>query len=314
VTGRLSAALFFAAFAFAAPHAVTTATVAYAQPVAASEEELAAARKLFAEALEDEQDRRFDVALEKFRQVQKVRSTMAVRYRIASCLDGLGKLRDAERAFRELADAKANDADEADVRSAARDRAAEIARRTPRVVVLLSSHAPADAQVTLDGRPLVGGALRGEAVPVDPGEHEVRGRATGAPDFATRVSVVEHAVASIDVLLDPVAGATPAPARRAFGIAFVSLGVTLAAASIVTVVLRARDLDELNASCPGGACPMSRESELRAIRSRALVEGPLSLVFAGAAALAGGAGLFVLLAPPAGQTGGVAGFSWRGEF
>ena len=72
--------------------------------LAQSAEELAAARKLCTEALLDERDQRYEIALAKFQRVRDVKDTAAVRYRIGACQEGLGKLRDAAAA-RELSHA-----------------------------------------------------------------------------------------------------------------------------------------------------------------------------------------------------------------
>lgn len=320
------------ALAVGTPATMTlAATEAHAQAPPSTDHKLAAARKLFAEALKEEEDKKFDSALTKFRQVQQVKNTLAVRYRIASCLEGLGHLREAEREFRAIVDERAEKNDEADVQASAKDRALAIAHRLPHMTLHLSPRAPVDAQVTLDGQPLVGGALRGEPIPIDPGEHEIHATASGVPDFASRISVAEAGSVSIDLPLDPPAQTTspkkdpppppvaPPEPPRTLGIVLVSVGAVLAAASIVTVVLRARDIDELNSSCPRGVCPVTRQSELTSTRSRALTEGPLALVLAGAAAVSGGAGLYFLLAPStspaeATKTGTTAALGWRGTF
>ena len=287
--------------------APTSAPAAAAAAEKPSAEKLAAARKAFAEGMKDEQDRRFGEALEKFRQVQAVKSTLAVRYRIASCLEGLGRLREAQREFRALADERVVDPGDGDIRESARERAVAIEQRMPHLTLHLSPRAPADAVVTLDAQPLVGGALRGEPIPVDPGEHEVRANGSGAPPFTSRVTLAEQGTVSLDVPLDPVSAPPPPPppvqprpeasASRTLGIVLVSVGGALAVATVVTLLLRQGEISGLNKSCPGGVCPASRESELTSARSRALTEGPLAAVLAGAAVAAGGAGVYFLLAP-----------------
>jgi hypothetical protein len=52
---------------------------------------LDAARKLFADALRDEENGDFVSALEKFGRVRSVRDTASIEYRVGTCYEGLGK-------------------------------------------------------------------------------------------------------------------------------------------------------------------------------------------------------------------------------
>src|SRR5258708_19910802 len=54
------------------------------------DDDLDAARKLFREAVADEDAKRYETALEKFRRVDAQKDTANVRYRIATCLEALG--------------------------------------------------------------------------------------------------------------------------------------------------------------------------------------------------------------------------------
>ena len=295
-------------------------------------EKLAAARKLFAEALHDEQEKHFDVALEKFRVVQQTKNTMAVRYRIASCEEGAGQLRRALVDFRAIGDeAIAADAEEQGIVKSAKDKATAIDERIPKLTVQLSAHAPADATVTVDDERLGPSALKGDPVALDPGEHEVRGTATGATPFASRVSMREQARVALQIPLDPVDASHPGPTKpvppppspsaeppRTVGYVLLGAAGVFAVATTVTLILRRGDINTLNDACgPSGQCPKSRETELTSTRSRALTEGPLAIVFAGIAAVAGGAGLYFVLAPgqtPDAPAAALGPFDLRGSF
>src|SRR3954463_7695150 len=92
------------------------ATCARARPaVAETAKEIIEARRLFSEALHDEEGKHFDVALEKFRRVQGVRDTIAIRYRIGACLEGLGRLHEASEAFAQVARGGTGAADDAEI-------------------------------------------------------------------------------------------------------------------------------------------------------------------------------------------------------
>ncbi len=299
-----------------------------AAPVAAAEpppsaEKLAAARKLFAEALKDEQEHRYEAALEKLRAVQQTKSTLSVRYRIASCEEGLGQLRSALADFRAIGAAVTSDAEEQGVVKSAQERTGVLEARIPELRLQLSARAPSDAVVTVDAEPVTGGALRGDPILLDPGEHEVRARAAGAAPFASKVSVREQARVALEIPLDPASppaapaaapaaggGATAdpttreAPRDRSLGYVLLGTAGAFAVATVVTAVLRKGEIDKLTGACPGGQCPASRQDELTSSRSRALAEGPLALVFAGVAALTGAAGVYFVVAPSGGAPKG----------
>jgi len=69
---------------------------------AQSPEELKAARELFQEAFKDEQEKRYADALEKFQRVAKVKESASVRYRMATVLAAMGRLREARDMYRAL--------------------------------------------------------------------------------------------------------------------------------------------------------------------------------------------------------------------
>src|SRR4051812_38177141 len=74
--------------------------VAPSRSFAQSPDELKAARELFQEAFKDEQEKRYTEALEKFQRVAKVKESASVRYRIATVLAAMGRLREARDMYR----------------------------------------------------------------------------------------------------------------------------------------------------------------------------------------------------------------------
>src|SRR6185436_6559720 len=86
--------------------AIATSTLSPRAAHAQSEDELKAARELFQEAYKDEQEKRYPEALDKFRRVAKVKESASVRYRIASVLEPMGRLREARDAYRAVAGMK----------------------------------------------------------------------------------------------------------------------------------------------------------------------------------------------------------------
>jgi hypothetical protein len=90
---------------------------------------LAAARSLFGEAVQDEDAGRFAVALLKFEKVREVRDTAPVEFRIASCHEGLGEGPQAAAAYGAAVTLGADDPRNADVVQAAHARLDALARQ-----------------------------------------------------------------------------------------------------------------------------------------------------------------------------------------
>lgn len=283
-------------------------------------QELDDARRLFTEALADEQEKRFDVALGKLRRVQAVRDTVSIRYRIAACLEGLGRLREARAAFAAIGDGAAQAAgDDAETARSAAARAADLDGRIPTLALRLSARA-SGAEVRVDGQPVALEALA-QPLALDPGEHVVDATASGASPFRSRVTLAERARVELTVPLDPIAAPPPSASvvapppedgtKRTWGVVALAGGGVLVSASVVTLLLRNSDIAELNRSCPGGTCAASREAELTSLRHRALLEGPLGAAFGIAGVAAAGVGLYLMLSPnggPAPARGGMSVF------
>ena len=295
---------------------VLAATVLAGQPPPAAAEssaELTAARNLFAEALRDEDAKRYDLALEKYRRVQAVRDTAPIRYRIGSCHEGLGQLAQALAAYRASIELGQKDKGQEEVARAARGRIDAIWKRVPQLTLVVQGRPLEEVTVRLDDRVVSAQALR-EPVYVDPGEHVITATAPGAAPFRTTVFLPERGRVSISVPLEasssnPVStpvpatgddrGNPPAPSggpssmgdegRSSAGQQrlFAGIGMGVGAAAMVAggifLGLRASEIGYLNRECAAG-CPPEKVDELNAARDRALTYGPL-----GGALLAGGA-------------------------
>jgi hypothetical protein len=289
---------------------------------AQTEADLAAARKLFAEGIADEQAGRHAAALEKFTRVQAVRDTQPVRYRIATCLEALGRLRAALEAYTATSVAASTDAESASIARASREKVEALGHRVARLVVTLPSPAPADAVVKIDGEPIAANAL-GTPIVVDPGAHEVTASASDAAPFHAQVTLAEGAQSTVQATLvtrqapvpEPL---RPAPAlapppivpepeppqpptssgRTAAGIVFLTAGGVLLAGATAALLARHSDIQTLQAQCPNGVCPVSDESSLEATRNRALVEGPVGVGVGAAGLVAAGVGVYLLASAP----------------
>jgi hypothetical protein len=291
-------------------------------PAPASDEDLAAARKLFTDAVSDQDAKRYDTALEKFRRVQAVKDTANVRYRIATCLEALGRRAEALANYQATIRLGEGDRTATDAVRAANEHAAELDRVIPRLTVVLPGDAPAGTQVRVDDAPVDAAALGGP-LPFEPGAHTITATAPGHVPFQTGVTLPEGGRVSITVILPattassasaPASSAAPPPPpppppNRGGGgppagawIA-AGAGVALAAGSVLSFVLRQSNLNKLSTDCPTkGAdgklqCPQSLTNEVNSARDAAAVEGPLAIGLAAGAAVSAGIAVWLFAAP-----------------
>jgi hypothetical protein len=296
------------------------ATVARAQPVdRSSPDELAAARSLFAEALRDEEAKRFAEALVLFQRVRAVRDTAPVEYRIGTCHEGLGQAVPAYTAYRQAIALGQSDERNAEVVAAALERLAVVERRVARLTLALPERAPADAQVHVDDA-AVSRAELGEPIVLEPGPHVVTATAPGGAPSRSEVVVPEGGRVFFTVPLEPTPGspllpvpashtggavetvAAPASAGRTAGWIACAGGGVLLVGSAAVLLVRASEIDKLNRDCPGGHCQAGLDpADLTSTRSRALVEGPVAAALAIAGALSVGAGAYLVLTTPDGS-------------
>lgn len=277
---------------------------------AQSSSDLQAARDLFAEAYRDEQEGRFQAAIDKLERVARVKETPAVRFRIAASTEGLGRLREARDLFRAVAAAGAatRGADQA-IADEAAHRASALDARIPRLVVTLDPRWPAGTRASLDGNAVVLGP-EAKIVEVDPGPHALAARIDDGVHVERSVSVYEGGEVRVTIpypssegaVTDPpppagavAVGRAPAtsPDRTWGYIAVVGGGLTLVA-SAVLLVLRENAAVSLEEDCPGGRCPASRRTELEDRRDAAEVHGPLGIGCGIVGIAAVGVGLYLL--------------------
>ncbi len=144
--------------------------------------------------------------------MRKVRDNAAVRYRIAACLESLGRLREARELYLTVVGEGAKPtAEDAEIQAAGRTKAQDLDKRIPTLAVRTVDGAA--ATLTIDGR----AAQLGEAVPVDPGEHRVVLTRPGVQAAESRANVLEGAHVALSIPLTAPAMADPAssPTRPA---------------------------------------------------------------------------------------------------
>lgn len=279
--------------------------VARAQQPPATEatpEQLAAARKLFGDALEDEKRKDFAAALEKLRKVREVRDTVPVRYRIAVCLEGMGKLASARAAYQDTTKPTAYPSpDDAEIAKTATAQATALDPRIPRLSLELPREAPAGVVAKVDGQL----ASTTEPNRLDAGDHEVTADAPGYRPFGSKVSLSDGAKVSLRVVLEKEGAPPPPPPPPSEGknylpayIAFGG-GALLLAGAGVSLVVRSSAISTVKDDCPGNVCPTAKKSEVDSARDRAKLMVPIAIGLGAAGVAAAGVGVYFVLAPPA---------------
>lgn len=271
-------------------------------------DDLATGRKLFAEALADEDNRNFEAALEKYKRVQSIRDTVAVRYRIGAAYEGLGKFVSAVDAYARAAELGIANNTDPEIVKAAQEKVAALEPKTAHLSLRVPETAPADAEVRVDDATIPAEKL--SDVRLDPGTHVVTATATGARSFRAEVTLSEGGRAELPIVLEPVPPPPePAPPEssplQTVGIVTGIVGGVLVVGGAVMFLVRANAISELNESCPGGACPLSRQDELTSTHDRATTAGPVGgvLLGVGGAAIATGIVLYVVARPAKASVG-----------
>ena len=178
-----------------------SAAVTVPAAAAPDKEELSKARARFQQATELEQAGNWAAALQQFREVGQVRMTPQVRYHIALCEEKLGKLVAALGGF-ELALSEAESLGP-DFRKEVEDKTNALRERIPKLVIERGEGAEA-ATIELDGIAL-GASSIGIEVPLDPGPHQISGRASGYDVYAETIEVPEKETKRVSVTLNKLA-------------------------------------------------------------------------------------------------------------
>ena len=286
---------------------------------AQTDDALNTARRLFTEAIADQDARRYETALEKFRRVDAVKETANVLYRIASCLEALGRKAEALGAYDAVVRMGAQDPASAEAVRASRAHATQLEPSVARLSIFVPADAPAETEVRIDDA-LVPRASLGTSVPLEPGRHTLRATAAGRTPFDTAMQLTAGDRVAITVTLQPVPASEPArpdtlgtqpapapgPAAGPPVGAWVAFGVggVLAVGSVVSLVLRSSNLATLDRDCPSTspsgtlACPSSRADEVNGAHEAAKIEGPLGIGLGAGSAVALGVGTWLLFSGP----------------
>jgi hypothetical protein len=139
--------------------------------------------------LMDEKD--YAHACPKFAESERLDPGGGTILNLALCHEAEGKTASAWTEFNEsLSRAIRDGRPEREAR--AKERIAVLEPKLSRLTVSVASGAPADLELTVDGAPW-GAAMRGAAVPMDPGPHVIVARTAGASPWTTTVTLGPNA-------------------------------------------------------------------------------------------------------------------------
>jgi hypothetical protein len=187
-----------------------------------SDAERAAARDLFKQGDQLQRAGNFADALDRFQRAQQVIQAPTNVLRIAECQAALGKLVESAESYRTVVRWPLAAGAPPAFQSAldqAKGELAQIEPRIPRLLVKVTPAGVANQSLVIDGT-TVPGALVGEPIPLDPGEHKVTVTAPGYASPEQSVALREREARTLNIELHaadaegappPVAPGTGAP-------------------------------------------------------------------------------------------------------
>jgi hypothetical protein len=280
----------------------------------AESDALAQARALFEEGDKAMQEGRKPEACAKFRQSYEQSKRVNTAARLADCAEGEGRLVEAARLYGEIVtlleqSGEAGTPKGREKLEAARQRAAEIEPRVPKLTVRLGRGAPAAARVFRSARPgdpLAPIERLGAAERLDPGRYRVVVRAPGFAEGAHDVALAEGGAREIEVAPGAaLAAEAPPEAPPAGGDWMPIAGLVAGGVGIVGLALGAA-FGAVAISKQDEAEPHCREGEICdadgiALRDEAITAATVSTAafIAGGVLVAGG--LVLVLAAPSGE-------------
>lgn len=208
---RISAAAFLALVAFA-PLASLPA-FAQAPQTGVSDADRAAARDLYFQGAQLQQQGKFDQALDKFQRAQSVLSAPTHLLHIAECQAALGRLVEAAETYRTLQRTNLGPTPPAAFSAAQTQGNAELQQVEPRIPSLKIDVQPAGIQglqVAVDDQPM-NTALVGVARPTNPGTHKVTASAPGYGKVEQSVTLKERETKGIALALQATPGVVFVP-------------------------------------------------------------------------------------------------------
>ena len=266
-----------------------------------SSDRVAAAQALFDRARELMAAGHYGDACPKLEESQRLDPASGTLLNLADCYEHQGRLASAWRRFLEAA-AASRAGGNIDRETTARDRAAILAGKVPKIVIKLAGNPTPGLEVRRDGD-LVGRDQWGVALAVDPGEHTISASAPGRSPWQTAATLRVGDASPVTVVVpelartatppdaSPARSAQPLGTQRLFAIAATGAGVVGVALGTVFALQSKSKHDEADRFCNGPACFDQRGVDLAEEAKQA---GNLATIAftAGALGLAGGAVLW----------------------
>ena len=278
----------------------------------------AVAQQLFYDAKKLIAEGKWSAACPKLEESLRLSQTAGTKFNLGDCYEHVGKTASAWAQFLSAA-TQTKMAGQKDREKAARDRAAALEPKLSRLAIVVPAESrPAGLEVKRDGE-LVGQAQWGEAVPVDPGEHNVIANAPGKRPWRAKVEVTgagnsaKITVPDLDDAAPPAAAApaeapaqptAPPPDRGAqkggagsnatLGWVLVGVGGAAIAGGVVMWILRGNESSKLDSACgpDGKSCPPSAADDIA--NGKTYTALGVGLFALGAVSAGAGVGVLVL--------------------
>jgi hypothetical protein len=256
----------------------------------------AAADALFRRGREAMEAQRYDEALPRFVESQRLEPAAGTLMNIATCEEKIGRLASAWQHWNEAIDAlPATD----DRLAFARSRVKALEQKLPRLAVSLAAGRDQRARVFRDEVEL-GLASQGVPLPVDAGTHTITVQMPGHRTEKTTVQLGEGEQKQIAVRPGAAVATVPdereepgaAPWRRTVGWTMTGLGVAGLSVAAVSGIMLIEDKRVAEANCPNKAC-VNQEGLDAVASGRTLTAVNTAGWIAGGVGL--GAGLYFLL-------------------
>jgi hypothetical protein len=241
-----------------------TSPAALAQPVT---KDRAAAEALFKEARDLVKAGSWAAACPKFEASLALSPSASAMLNIAKCHEHDGKLAtawsDYDRALTLNGETEGEER-RAELEAIAKQGLAALEPRVPKLRIVVTDPTPG-LTIRRDGQELPAAAL-GEALPADPGPHEVSAGAPGRRSETRSAILEEGKTTTIEIARMPVPlSVQAAPTRslgvRPLGIALVAVGAVGLGVGAATGILSLDKVSAVKASCHGVSCPMSDQPD-----------------------------------------------------
>lgn len=262
----------------------------------------AAAEALFEQGRQAMETKDYDVACDKFRESQRLDPAAGTQFNLANCEEQRGKLATAWELYRSVIEQLPAD----DTRLAtAKERAAGLANRLPKLTITLVPDAPKGTVVERDGVAL-GSASLGVALPVDPGKHEIVVKAPnhGPKSFGVNISEKESKSLAVAPGAQGATGESKPGGggdNRTLGYVFGGIGVAGLAIGTVTGIIAIGKKSTVDSHCDGERFCDSEGADAAASGRTLGTVTTISLIV-GAAGIGAGA-YFLLSSGPKSETG-----------